>query len=53
MSLAWRLERLREAVSAKQPGVPEEKAYVERQDLLALLHQFDRLDAEARSNLEK
>lgn len=48
MSFAYTLARLREAATQGQRGMPPGEVVVRRRDLLELLDDFDRLDAEVR-----
>ena len=46
------LTRLRNAADNRQHGVPEDRCFIDREDLQKLLFHFDRLDREARSHHE-
>ena len=53
MCFAKQLARLREAAYHRQPGINQDKAYVDRRDLQELLYNFDRIDTALRSLLPK
>lgn len=49
MSFAQQLQRLRDAAFGRQPGMRDGLAVIRTADLRELVHQFDRLDQEARA----